>query len=113
MSWLKIEITTPYKPEITQISRLCSCSKADAFLAFFKFMAWADSITEDGFIEFLTEEDCDDHAGLKGFGKAFATVKWIDFRNGGAYINNFDRHNGQSAKRRTLDTERKRKERAK
>src|SRR5262245_43202631 len=108
MSWLKIETTTPGKPEIAQIARLCKCSRADAFLAFFKFYAWADSATEDGTIAFITEGDADEHAGLAGFGQALTAVNWASFGSYGINIINFERHNGQSAKRRGLDAERKR-----
>lgn len=111
--WLKVETTTPSKPEIAQISRECKCSKAEAFYAFFKFYAWADATTHDGYVDFLTADDCDEHAGgLKGFGKALETVGWIEFQANRAIIMNFERHCGKSAKRRTLDAERKRRERA-
>lgn len=112
MSWLKIEIHTPTKPELGAIARSCKCSKADAFLGCFKFWAWADSVTETGQIDFLEPGDCDQHAGLLGFGKAMEHVGWIKFDTSGATITNFGRHCGKSAKRRALDAERKRTARA-
>ena len=112
MSWLKIETHTPTKPEMSQLARLCHCSKGDVFLACFRFWSWADSQSEDGWIEFLTPDDVDEHAGMKGFGAALEAVGWIVFSDGGATIPNFDRHCGSSAKRRALDAERKRRSRA-
>jgi DNA replication protein DnaT len=106
--WIKIETHTPDKAEIRQIARLCHCTKAEAFLAFFRVFVWLDEETDDGHVEFFTAEDADDIAGLKGFGEALQEVGWIMFSPRGAVVSNWDRHNGQSAKRRCLDAERKR-----
>lgn len=106
--WIKVETCTPEKPELRQIARLCHCSKADAFLAFFRFFVWADEQTEDGWVRLMTPTDVDEVALLSGFGTALQEVRWVDFDTKGMQINNWDRHNGQSAKRRAMDAERKR-----
>jgi DNA replication protein DnaT len=106
--WIKIETHTPDKAEIRHIARLCHCTKADAFLAFFRVYVWLDEQTEDGHVDYFTADDADDIAGLKGFGEALEEVRWIMFGPAGAVVANWDRHNGQSAKRRCLDAERKR-----
>ena len=107
--WIKIETHTPDKAEIRHMARLCHCSQAEAFLAFFRVLVWLDEQTEDGQVDFFTVEDADDIAGLSGFGEALAEVRWIIFGPGGAVVANWDRHNGQSAKRRCLDAERSRR----
>ena len=107
--WIKIETHTPDKAEIRHLARLCQCSKAEAFLAFFRVLVWLDEQTEDGHVDFFTPEDADDIAGVKGIGAALAEVRWIMFGPGGAVVANWDRHNGQSAKRRCLDAERSRR----
>jgi DNA replication protein DnaT len=107
MSWIKVETTTPDKAEICQIARLCKCSRAEAFLAFFRFYVWLDSHSENGHVEFLEPEDVDTHSGLTGFGRAIESVKWIAFSDGFAVVTNFDKHNGQSSKRRALEARRK------
>jgi hypothetical protein len=107
--WLKVETHTPDKTELRQIARLCGCSKAEAFLAFFRIFVWLDEQTDDGHVEFFTAGDADEIAGLAGFGTALAEVRWITFGPTGAVVANWQRHNGQSAKRRCLDAERKRK----
>ena len=107
--WIKIETHTPDKAEIRQIARLCHCTKADAFLAFFRVFVWLDEQTEDGHVDYFTPDDADEIAGLKGFGNALQEVRWITFSQAGAVVANWDRHNGQSAKRRCLDAERKRR----
>ena len=107
--WIKIETHTPDKVEIRHLARLCHCSQAEAFLAFFRVLVWLDEQTEDGHVDFFTAEDADDIAGVKGIGAALAAVRWITFSPGGAVVANWDRHNGQSAKRRCLDAERSRR----
>ena len=107
--WIKIETHTPEKAEIRHIARLCHCTKAEAFLAFFRVFVWLDEQTEDGHVDFFTAADADEIAGLEGFGDALQEVRWITFGPTGAVVANWERHNGQSAKRRCLDAERKRR----
>jgi len=106
--WIKIETHTPDKAEVRQIARLCHCTKAEAFLGIFRMFVWLDEQTEDGHVEFFTPEDADEIGGLIGLGSALETVRWITFSVSGAVVSNWQRHNGQSAKRRCLDVERKR-----
>ena len=107
--WIKVETHTPEKAEIRHIARLCGCTKAEAFLAFFRVFVWLDEQTDDGHVEFFTPADADEIAGLGGFGEALQEVRWITFGPTGAVVANWERHNGQSAKRRCLDAERKRR----
>jgi hypothetical protein len=106
--WIKIETHTPDKTELRQIARRCHCSMAEAFLAFFRVFVWLDEQTDDGHVDFFTPEDADDIADLPGLGEALQEVRWITFSPAGAVVSNWDRHNGQSAKRRCMDAERKR-----
>ena len=110
--WIKIETHTPDKTERRHIARLCGCTKADAFLAFFRVFVWLDEQTEDGHVDFFTIADADDIGGLAGLGNALEAVRWISFSASGAVVSNWDRHNGQSAKKRCVDAERARRSRS-
>ena len=110
--WIKVETHTPDKTEIRHIARRCHCTKAEAFLAFFRVFVWLDEQTDDGHVEFFTPEDADEITGLPGFGEALQEVRWIVFSPTGAVVSNWDRHNGKSAKARCLAYERKLRERA-
>ena len=107
--WIKIETHTPEKNELRHIARRCGCTKAEAFLAFFRLFAWLDEETDDGHVEFFTMQDADEIGGLSGFGEALQEVRWLTFSPRGAVVSNWDRHNGQSAKRRCLTAERNRR----
>jgi DNA replication protein DnaT len=104
--WIKIETHTPDKTELRHIAKRCGCTKADAFLAFFRLFVWLDEQTEDGQVDFFTADDADEIAGISGFGEALQEVRWIIFGPTGAVVSNWDRHNGQSAKKRCLAAER-------
>ena len=84
--WIKIETHTPDKAELRQIARLCHCSKADAFLAFFRVFVWLDEQTEDGYVDFFTPADADEIGGLPGLGAALESVRWITFSATGAVV---------------------------
>ena len=107
--WIKVETHTPDKAELRQIARLCHCSKAEAFLAFFRVFVWLDEQTEDGHVDYFTLNDADDIGGLTGLGNALETVRWITFSPGGAVVANWERHNGKSAKKRIIEAERARR----
>ncbi len=66
-NWIKIETYTPDKAELRQIARLCNCTKADAFLAFFRIYVWLDEQTEDGHVEFFTHVTPMRSAGCRGW----------------------------------------------
>ena len=107
--WIKVETHTPDKAELRQIARLCHCSKAEAFLAFFRVFVWLDEQTEDGHVDYFTLNDADDIGGLTGLGNALETVRWITFSPGGAVVANWERNNGKSAKKRIIEAERSRR----
>lgn len=108
MDWMKVEKGTPDKPEIRQIARICGVDKHQAFSCWFRLWCWFDGVTEDGYLKFLTHADCDDASGLPGMGQALEIVEWVFFDgSGGAFIKNWDRHNGKNAKKRATDGVRK------
>jgi hypothetical protein len=104
--WIKVETHTPDKSELRQIARLCHCTKAEAFLAFFRVFVWLDEQTEDGHVDYFTPDDADEIGGLPGLGNALENVRWITFSDAGAVVSNWERHNGKSAKKRCLAAER-------
>lgn len=108
MAWIKVETHTPDKPEIIEVARLCKVSEDRAFTAWFRLWVWLDSVTDDGYLQFLTPAACDKRAGIPGIGDALASVGWLEFdKSGGVLVLNWDRHNGKSAKRRAEDQRRK------
>lgn len=112
MDWLKVQKHTWRKAEIRQVARILGVSLGDAFLAWFRLWSVLDELSADGNIAYYTEDDADADAGAAGAGKAFAAVGWLLFDAAGCTVVNFGRHNGASAKARSLKAERQRRWRA-
>lgn len=109
MDWLKVQKHTWRKAEIRQVARVLGVGLADAFLAWFRLWSALDELSADGSIPYYTEDDADSDAGLPGAGRAFAAVGWLLFDRHGCTAVHFDRHNGASAKARSLKAERQRR----
>lgn len=112
MDWLKVQKHTWRKAEIRQVARILGVSLADAFLAWFRLWSALDELSADGSIPYYTADDADSDAGLPGAGEAFAHVGWLLFDAHGCAVVHFDRHNGASAKARSLKAERQARYRA-
>ena len=104
--WIKIEKETPEKPEIYRLAEILGVSTGDAFLACFRLWRWADSQTRDGLLR-VSAAAIDDNAKIPNFHLALCEVGWLSLRNGSVMVPNFVRHMGASAKRRCLDSVRK------
>lgn len=74
--------------------------------------SWADRQSRDGHAAGVTGMWVDKHVRCDGFAQAMAEVGWLSIKKGGIDFPNFDRHNGESAKKRALATGRKAKQRA-
>jgi hypothetical protein len=75
--------------------------------------AWClfDAHSTDGRLDGYTPETLDDHLRWPGFAAAMIAVRWLVFveddSGGSLALPEFDTHNGQSAKRRAQDKDRK------
>lgn len=113
---------TPVKRELGLAADITGMSDAEVFLEWFTLYAWLDSQTQDGFLIGYTLERLAASAKVsKGFCFALAsdTIRWLlpvhatDSKPRGIRVANWDRHNGQCAKKRALDARRQQLNRAK
>lgn len=102
--WIKVEYTTPEKPEISAIMRNCNCSRGEAFLSWFRLWRHFDQHCIDGVVRNLSASDADEFANLSGISSTLEAEGWLQFIGNDCHIVNWDRHNGRSAKRRSLDS---------
>lgn len=111
MTWIKVEATTPHKPEIVRIARAVGITRDDAFGKMMRFWIWLDGVSVDGRVDGLVDGDVDDLLSCDGIGAAIASVGWIEFDNDNCriLIPNFERHNGETAKGRALKAIRQQK----
>lgn len=90
---------------------MSSALRADRFAIVGRLHAvWClfDVHSIDGRLDGYTLEALDELIGSTGFGAAMVSVGWLEECSDHLCVPRFDEHNGQSAKRRAMDTERKR-----
>jgi len=113
--WVKWEVGLPRKPEILQIARRLKMSPPEAAGRCMLVWEWADSATESGEILGVGRETIDGIAGIEGMCAAMEATRphpWIMVDDTGVTFTNYDRHNGDCAKRRAEDAFRKRADRS-
>ena len=76
--YIKVSATVPDSREVCAIMRACRCSRAEAFLGWFTFIAKLDELTCDGSFQ-AAPADIDRVAGLSGFAKALENIGAIVF----------------------------------
>lgn len=100
MSWIKVDTTLVNKPKVVQISRILKKKREETLGFLIKFWCLVDGLTEDGFLPGYDRVAVDDLVGLKGFAKALQVVDWLDFNDDGCVVARYEKHNGNSAKKR-------------
>jgi len=105
--WIKLEKNTPDKPEIFEMAEILSIDPDAVLGKLIRVWCWVDSNSSDGHIKSVTPVLIDRLTMSQGFADAMKAVGWLDENS----IPNFDRHLGESAKKRAKDAERKRKSR--
>lgn len=106
--WIKMTSDIGDKPEVRKLSRLLSISRYDVVGRLHAFWSWVDKHSSTGECIDITCDDIDDITDLAGFADALRQVGWLTGRDASLGLPHFDRHNGQSAKARSLESEAKR-----
>lgn len=107
--WIKMRSDLFTHPKVVRIS---SALKTDTLRTVGGLMSvWClfDAHSVDGQLSGYTPEVLDLHLRWDGFSNAMISVGWLIFHDkNGMFLPRFDTHNGQSAKRRAQDADRKR-----
>lgn len=109
--WIKVETTTPDKPEVIAIAEMLGIDQDAVVGKLIRIWLWADQQTFDGnaggngvSVTFAFLDRC---TFVPGFGSALEKVGWLARRPDGTLtFPNFDRHNGTTAKSRALTAKR-------
>jgi len=105
--WLKMEHTTPDKPETFAIAAMLGIDDPDLVVGkLFRVWRWFDQHTADGNAKSVTPALLDRIACCNGFATAMQSVGWLVVTDNGLSLPKFDRHNGKTAKNRA-DTARR------
>jgi len=109
--WIKMRSDLFTHPKVVRIT---SALKADRLRTVGGLMSvWClfDTHSTDGHLEGYDLDTVDEMLGWPGFSSAMKMVGWLAQDSEGLVLPEFDTHNGQSAKRRAQDSDRKRAER--
>jgi hypothetical protein len=68
--------------------------------------SWFDGNHVDGRVDGAVPMVCDEVTSTAGFGDALLVVEWLGHDDKGIFIPNFERHNGEPAKKRALANQR-------
>ena len=104
--WLKIELALPDKPEVHYIANALSLDPDAVVGKLLRVFIWFDLHTQNGNALGVTFALVDRLAGVTGFGEAMQFAGWLEQRDKTLCMVNFDRHNGESSKKRALSAKR-------
>lgn len=104
--WMKFDKATPDKPEVFAIADSL-CIDPDAVVGkLMRVWSWFDTHTESGNALNVTPALLDRIAGVTGFVSAMEKAGWMTIKDGDCFLPNFDRHCGQTAKKRAQNNKR-------
>lgn len=106
--WIKVECSTPDKPEVFRAARKLDIDRDQVLGLLLRLWAWFDQNSVDGHVDGVTSTDVDGLVGFDGFCNAIRDVGWLEFDDDEETITlpNFDRNNGETAKKRALKNKR-------
>lgn len=105
--WIKMRGNLWDDPRVMRLCDLTDQGEAAIVGALYWLWATADQHTEDGILPGLTLRQIDRKTGVQGFAQALCDIGWLSDDPEGVRIVGFEEHNGASAKRRSLDAQRK------
>lgn len=105
--WLKMDSSTPEKPEVLAITTRMGWDDPDTTVGkLFRVWRWFDQHTTDGNAPRVTSALLDRIAGVTGFAAAMSAEGWLVVTDAGLSLPKFDRHNGATAKSRAQTAKR-------
>jgi hypothetical protein len=109
--WIKFEIATPDKPEVWTLAEKLKLDPDAVVGKLIRMWIWFNLQTANGHASAVTKKIIDRDVGVTGFCDAVIFSGWLTEKDGEISVQNFDRHNGNSAKSRALGQKRKAKQR--
>lgn len=99
MNWVRINTTLPESPEVMQLSEELRIDPDWAFGIAVRWLCWLDNFSEDG--ETRCTRSMIDRKFRKGFTAALEHIGWAEVdASGQVHAVNFEKYNGESAKKR-------------
>lgn len=109
--WIKMRVDLPTHPKVVRIASACEADRLRVIGGLLSVWGLFDAHSVDGKLEGYTPKVMDETIGFPGFSDAMIAVGWLEFDGFSLWMPQFDEHNGQSAKKRAQDADRKRNDR--
>ena len=98
-------------PKVVRMSSALRADRLRTVGGLFAVWCLFDTHSADGQLSGYTPEALDELVGFPGISSAMESVGWLSHDDEGVFLPRFEEHNGQSAKRRAQDADRKREDR--
>ena len=98
--WIKMRLDLASDPGVNRIRRATSLDSDAIVGKLHRLWSWADVHTTDGIASGVDAAWVDEFAGSTGFAEGMIAAGWLVCDVESVRFVNFDRHNGESAKRR-------------
>lgn len=105
--WIKMRTALAEDPDVIRIAGILQQDRFAVVGRLHSLWSWADQNSVDGSALSVTFSFLDDLVRCDGFCEALINVNWLAGEDWSVSIPGFERHNGDSAKKRGLDTKRK------
>lgn len=106
--WIKMRTVLQTCPKVVRMASATNADRLRTVGALHAVWCLFDAHSEDGMLHGYTPQILDEMIGWPGFTKAMGLVDWIVIGENSLTLPEFDSHNGQSAKRRAQESDRKR-----
>lgn len=111
--WIKMRCDLRSDPAVFKLAELTGLDRFSVVGRLAEFWSWVDKHAVDGRVDGATPSIIDDVVAHPGFADALVDVHWLVMASTGIEIPKHEQHNGDSAKERSLKSERQARWRAK
>ena len=105
--WIKMETSLRTHPKVGRMAAVLKSDRLRVIGGLHAVWCVFDEHTADGWLPWYTLSMMDEAIGWKGFSQAMADIGWLEEREEGLQAPDYEEHNSASAKRRALDSGRK------
>ena len=109
--WIKMRTVLQTSPKVVRIASALKADRLKTVGGLYAVWCLFDAHSEDGRLSGYTPEVLDEMIGWDGFSRALEAVRWLTISPEFLELPDFEIHNGQSAKRRAQEADRKRESR--
>ncbi|MDA8487446.1 DnaT-like ssDNA-binding domain-containing protein [Kluyvera sp. Awk 3] len=106
--WIKMRADLHTHPKVVRIASALDADRLRVVGALHATWCLFDAHSVDGELDGYSSKTLNDMIGFEGFAQALIAVGWLEENNSSLCMPRFSEHNGQSAKRRAQEADRKR-----